>query len=448
MVAKLHTRKDLMGLGKRMSGYFFWYLIGFFVRMGLPHLLFFPLCMYLMGKEDFGKFIYAFGIISMIGLAPTKGLGDTFLRNIANIAENRRDLFLSTIMILAAIAIGGLLLLSGAVLLFMAGFNEDRQLLAWLLLVAVAFAAQNMVAIKITSFSFKRQFAQRALWQSIEGIAGFAAIPLIVIIGAWGLPIGYAAGHMAAYLLLIVVYNQPFRKAGESFDRNMAKRITASWIVLTSSGIFLLSSRYIHRSVLGIWSDYESVSVFFSATAVLETFIMPVDILGLFGYSILSAHSSKKIFSKQFSVLYTAVAGITTGITYLMICLFAQYILQIMYPSVTSAARQLIPIMGIGISMMVLAHLMRPFVMKFATAKTMLIISVVSLIAHAGAAFILIPKWNITGAAYSYCVGCGVVGLSWLAFFMDRFLFRPKRYTFAGSIDNIDAEAIEEDSAE
>ncbi|NLX13617.1 MAG: hypothetical protein GXY44_08195 [Phycisphaerales bacterium] len=99
--------------------------------------------------------------------------------------------------------------------------------------------------------------------------------------------------------------------------------------------------------------------------------------------------------------------------------------------------------MSIGAAMTILAHIMRPFVMKYASSRAMLVISIISFLAHVGPAFALIPKWNLMGAAYAYSIGCCAVGMSWLFFFMDRFLFRPQRYAFSSSIDNIDAEAVE-----
>ncbi len=436
--------KNLLDLGKRMSGHFFWYLIGFFIRMGLPQLLFFPLCMHLLGEDKFGKFIYAYGLVGMVGLAPTKGLVDTFLRNVASISERRRDLFLSTILILAAFIVSGLLLLTGAALILAVGFNADRQLLIWIALVVVAFAAQNMAGIQIAKFSFERKYAVRAIWQSIQGVAAFVAIPIILLIGAWGLPIGFAIGHTAAYVLLLIVYYHPFHKTKELFDRKMAKRVMTTWLILTSSGIFFLSSRYIHRSILGIWSDYQSVSIFFAAAAALEIFVVPIDIIGMFGFSILSAHSSSNIFSKRFCGLYASAVGVAALLLYALMTVLAKYLVKLMYPSVSLAAQELIPIMGVGVSMMVLAHLTRPFVMKFASSKTMLTISIISFAAHAGAAFSLIPRWHIRGAAYAYCIGCGVVGLTWLCFFLDRFLFRRKLYLISSSVDKIDAGAIED----
>lgn len=441
MASKILPNIDLLGLSKRISGHFFWYMTGYFVQMGLPQLLLFPLCMHLVGEESFGKFIYAYGIVSMIGLAPTKGLIDTFLRNIASISESRRNLFLSTILILAAFSVGILLLLAGIVLSITAGFVAERQLLVWIGFIAIAFAAQNMVAIKLTSFSFQRQFALRAFWQTLESLAGFGAIPCIILFGVWGLPIGYIIGHITVFLLLYFVHGHSLRKGISFFDFNMAKRIITTWLVLSGSIVFLLSSRYIHRSILGFWSDYEAVSTFFVATAVLEIFVMPLNIMGLFGFSILSRHSSTKLFSKRFCGLYSVASLMIAIVFYVLILLLSKYMLRIMYPSVAEAAWKLVPITAIGVSMTVLVHFVRPFVIKFSSSKTILAISIISFIAHTCTAFLLIPKWNITGAVYAYCIGNSVVGLTWMIIFIDRFIFRREQYTLSTLLDNIDSEA-------
>lgn len=421
-----------------MSGHFFWYATGFGLHLALPQLVLFPLCLHFMGADSFGKFIYAVGIVSMVGLAPTKGLTDTFLRNIAGIADQRRSLFLHTTFTLAACLVGSILLLVILTCLFINFFSQrGGDVVFWIAIIALAFAAQNMIDVGIVDLRFKRQFKVAAFWQSIGSALAFLALPALFLIGNWGVPIGFSTGHILAFVLLLAVRGNNF-VGRPYFDKAMAKRIGATWFVLSVSVLFLLSSHYIHRTMLGLCASYKMVSVFFAASATLAICIMPIGLLGLFGIPILSAHNSIERFSPRFCRLYSVATVVGGALFYALVILVARWPLYLLYPAVAHSATKLIPLMGVGISMTVLVHAVRPFVIKFASSRTLLLIGIVSLISHCGSAIILVPKWGLRGAAWAYCIGNSIVALNWFGVFVAKFAWRINTDNKGTSVDSID----------
>jgi len=438
MIVSLWKNKALLNRGKRLSGHFFWYATGFGLHLALPQLVLFPLCLHFMGAEAFGKFIYVVGIVSMVGLAPTNGLTATFLRNVAGVAEERHGLFLRTTFMLAACLVGSILFLAILACLFINFFSQrGGDIVLWIAIIALAFAAQNMIGVGIVDLRFKRRFRTAAFWQSIGSALAFLALPALFLIGNRGVPIGFSTGHILAFVLLLAVRGNNF-VSRPYFDKAMAKRIGATWFVLSVSVLFLLSSHYIHRTMLGLYASYEMVSVFFAASVTLTICIMPISLLGLFGIPILSTHNSIERFSPRFCRLYSVAAVVGGALFYVLVILVARWPLYLLYPAVAHSAAELIPLMGIGISMVVLIQAVRPFVIKFASSRTFLLIGIVSLISHCGSAMVLIPKWGLRGAAWAYCIGNSIVALNWFGVFVTKFAWRINTDNKGTSVDSID----------
>ena len=66
------------------------------VFVGLSRLVIFPVAAYLLGKEEFGLFIWSLGIVMMVGKAPSGGLQTGVIRNMARLEEPVKDILIST----------------------------------------------------------------------------------------------------------------------------------------------------------------------------------------------------------------------------------------------------------------------------------------------------------------------------------------------------------------
>ena len=424
--------------GKRLSGHLFWFLLGQAVGIGLPHVVLFPLCLHFAGPEGFGRFVYALGMVHLVGMSPTTGLGNTLLRNLTSVAEDRQPLLLRTAFVLGVAAVGGLVLLA---LLACAGVcihnPSNFQTTLWIALLVLAMAAQNISLLCTTDLTIRRRFAVREFWQNLGRLLSLLALPGLLLFGHAGMPIGFTLGYVVALWLLLAMRYRVFFGSPQ-WDGPMAKRVVTPWAVLSLSAVFYFSSHYVHRTILGVCGPYEMVSIFFAAAAALALCAMPVSTLGLFGILILSAYKSRRRFSPRALRWYAAAALAGPGCLYGIVLWVSPWILRLLYPAVADQALQPMSIMTIGIAMSMLMQASRPFVIKFASLRTLLITSIVAFVAHVGAALLLVPAWGITGAAWSYCIGQSIVGVTWYGFFVASLLRPNTADDSEASVDKLD----------
>ena len=95
--------------------------------------------------------------------------------------------------------------------------------------------------------------------------------------------------------------------------------------------------------------------------------------------------------------------------------------------------------MTLGIAATVLMHAARPFVQKFSSARTLLVIGVVSVVAHLGLGLVLIPTYGLTGAAWAYCSANVITSLVWFSCFVAGPARRSPGSAAGTSIDGFSA---------
>ena len=441
--------EGILKKGRRLTKYLLWYILEAVLSMGIMPLIVFPLCCHYLDKDGFGRFAWVFGAVGMVGMVPVSGLCDALLRNLKSVADDRRGLLLRTSFSLAVGVVGVALALTllgciGVVATGMADpLTEAPQTVAWIAIIALGFAARNILQVVSVDLTFTREFARRTFWRSLGFILTLSSIPAFFLLGATGFPLGYAAGHGMALALLLYTRRREFIKRPQ-LDRAMARRVSSSWAVLSVSSFLLQSGRLIHRTTLGMSDAFEEVAVFTAATTVLTLLLMPVNTLGLFGFQLMVAHDSMKRFSHSFLTLYTLAAVAGTVCLYVVSRLLAPWILDLMFPKVAEDALDPMGIMMIGVSTAVLSLATRPFVLKFSSRRMLILIGAGSLLGHLIPALILIPGWamglGLKGAAWAFCIGNIVSSLTWFGVFIAGFVISD----FGGgekiSPDNLDPE--------
>ena len=390
--------------------------------MGIMPLLLVPICTHIAGEETVGLFLYALGIVSLVGVTPTKGLNNALLRDLSATDKSRQPLLVRTSLFMAVTAMAVLLLVA----LVVCGSRmwqgtESTTTLWWIAILAVAFAARNLQTTGSVDLTVSRSFAQRMTWRSAGSVLALMAVPAFYLLGANGLPIGFAFGHVAALILLLTARRGLFLER-PIFARQMVGPLAKTWLVLSLVTFFAASGRYIHRTVLGSCHEMDTVTVFFAAAATLEICIMPISTLGLFGFQLLSAHRSRDRFSRRFFLGYVTATLVGVPCIYVVVRFVAAWPLRWLYAKQFDRAIEPLWIMAIGVSLTILMHASRPFVQKFSSLKALGAIGIVSLAAHLGAALVLIPDRGITGAAWSYTIGHAVTSLAWFAFLLVGFL--------------------------
>ena len=132
-----------------------------------------------------------------------------------------------------------------------------------------------------------------------------------------------------------------------------------------------------------------------------------------------------------------ALAG-TVGFYYLAGWL-APWVARLLYAEVAEEAIEPIGIMAFGVAATVLMHAARPFVQKFSSARTLLVIGVVSVVAHLGLGLVLIPTYGLTGAAWAFCAANVITSVVWFGFFVAGPARRSPGGAERTSIDGFDA---------
>ena len=411
--------------GRRLGGYFSWNVLEVLLDMGIMPIVLVPICRHIAGRETVGLFLFVLGIVSLVGVTPTKGLNNTLLRDLSAAEKSRQRLLVRTSLFMAVAAIAVLLLVALVVCGVLAWQGtKSTTTLWWVAILAVAFAARNLQNTGSVDLTVSRSFAQRMTWRSIGSVLALAAIPAFYLLGANGLPLGFAMGHVAALILLLTARRGLFLER-PLFARDLIGPLAKSWLILSLVTFFVASGRYLHRTVLGSCHGPDTVMVFFAAAATLEICIMPISTLGLFGFQLLSAHRDRDRFSPRFFAGYVVAAVAGVPCIYFLIRIVAAWPLSWLYAKEFDEAIEPLGIMAIGVSLTILMHAFRPFVQKFSSLKALGMIGIVSLVAHLGSALFLIPAHGINGAAWSYTIGHGVTGIAWFACFVTGFLKPP-----------------------
>ena len=411
--------------GKRLTGLFSWYVVEVILEMGIMPLVLIPICVQIADKNAVGMFIYVLGIVSLVGVTPTRGLNNALLRDLSATSSARRAVVIRTSMTMAVVVIG---LLVAATIVVCSGVARTNaastKTVWWIAILAIAFAARNLQTTGTVDLTVSRRFGQRMVWRSLGPVLALVAIPAYIVMDDDGLPLGFAFGHLAALCLLIFFRRRAF-VGRPQIERGMIGPLGRSWLVLSSVTFFATSGRYIHRTVLGSCHDFETVTTFFAGSAILDLCMMPLATLGLFGFQLLSAHRSREKFSRAFLLGFAAASLLGVPLFYFLARWLAVWPLNWFFSAETDRAMVPMSIMTIGMAITVLMHASRPFVQKFSSLRVLGVLGVVSLVAHLGAALVLIPDHGINGAAWSYTIGHGVTGIAWFACFSTGFLKQP-----------------------
>ncbi|MCH7925091.1 MAG: hypothetical protein IIC51_06115, partial [Planctomycetes bacterium] len=131
--------------GRRLGGYFSWNVLEVLLDMGIMPIVLVPICRHIAGRETVGLFLFVLGIVSLVGVTPTKGLNNTLLRDLSAAEKSRQRLLVRTSLFMAVAAIAVLLLVALVVCGVLAWQGtKSTTTLWWVAILAVAFAARNL----------------------------------------------------------------------------------------------------------------------------------------------------------------------------------------------------------------------------------------------------------------------------------------------------------------
>jgi len=425
---------------KRYFGYTFWVGLEAVVFAGVSRLLIFPIAAYLLGKEEFGLFLFSLGIVMMIGKAPSGGLETGIIRHFAELDGPGRDILVSTGLKLCKIAMW-LVVFAGIVVLGVVRYFRpmNPKIILCLIPLFVLLYSWNLFELQMVRYRVERKFALRTGWYGILGASLFISIPAAIFFGVIGMAWGFTLGYMIAQIMLSWRQGILFKRS--VYDAKMASSLMQIWFHLTVAGVIMMSSKYIYSIILGIFNSYSSVSVFFGATNIIYLAIAPLTILSSLLLSMLAGFKSLANLGKR--QRYTVLAGavsIAVGAS-LVVFIFGPFILSVMFPEFAAESSVILRWLVFIIPWRVAEQFSRPFVAKFGPIKFVPVLNFIALLGHLIPAALLIPKLGINGAVISYNIGCGMSAIAWLGTLIWTFKFCSVSEPYVESNDFVEDHA-------
>lgn len=399
---------------KKCFGYSFWVALEVVAFVGLPRLVVFPVGAYLLGKNEFGLFLFALGIVMLLGKAPSVGLETGVIRHLVGLQPPAKDLLVSTGLRLCKIAMLAVVGLGiGVVVTARCFWPIDTKLIWCLIPLLILLYSWNLFELQMVRYRVERRFALRTAWYSILGSLLFIAILGALLGGAVGMAWGYALGFVIAHIILSFGQRMPFRKS--SYDAASARLLKQVWFHVTVASVLAISSRYIYRIMLGVFHSYSDVAVLFGATNVVDLCLAPMCILGSLLLSVLGGFTRlEDVGRKQRYTVLAAGVSIAVGAT--LVVLFAgSFILSVMFPRFSGESARILRLIVMVIPCGVAILFTRPFVVKFGPIKFMPALNLITLLAHLVPGILLVPRFATKGAAISYNIGYAVSAVSYLA---------------------------------
>jgi len=409
---------------KRDIGYTFWVFAEQAAYLGLPRLVLFPVAAYLIGKEGFGIFSIALSITLLIGMQPQNGLATGLLRHLPEYEDRQSAALYGTAMRMSHWVMSAIVAV-GLIATVITGCTDvtSRRLLNCLFPLVILLYVENQFLLILTDTRFLRRFRQRAIWVAGCSISGVICGTIGAIVGdAPGLAWGYLLGNAAFYVVIRLRRESWFRAA---YNREMAAVLRADWLHITIAGILTVSIPHINRIVLGAYHSYDSVADFVAATTIMFVYLAPTACFGGLILSMLSRYSSASQLSRRGRTYYAAVLFFGVLILPVLMFLTGPAATRLLFPQFGQASVDLLRVLVWVVPSEAIACLTRPFIYKFAPARVIPIINLVSVVIILVLAFLLIPRYAAKGAAWGYVVGNTLTALVWVLVCTRLFLVAP-----------------------
>jgi len=391
-----------------------WVSLEMALFLGLPRLVLFPLTAHIVGKDQFGLFVFSLGIVMVIGHAPSVGLATGVIRNMAGLGGRDRERLVAVSLFLCWVAMVVIVALGICVVICLWACGVLDWAIALCLIPLFFFLGSwNLFDLQLVRYRVERRFDLRARWYGFLSALLFLMIPAAMFGGAVGMSWAYAGAFCLAYSLLslkkrVAIWPNPD-------DTVFKKTLTSIWLHVSLASALELSSRYVYRIMLGSFHSYADVSVFFGATNIIDLFLSPVMIMGSMLLSLLGGFVRLQDVGPRNKrlVLWSAVliCFVCTG----LLMTAGRFILRLLFPEFGAESLPVLRGLVLIIPCAIIVALARPFVVKFGPIKLIPILNLLVLASHLAPGLILIPPLATKGAVISCNVGYGLSAVLWLA---------------------------------
>jgi O-antigen/teichoic acid export membrane protein len=397
----------------RYTGYGFWTGVEVAMFTGLPRLLIFPVVAYIIGKDNFGLFIFAFSIVMTIGRTPSGGLVAGVIRYMSEMDEPDRHYLVTTAIMLCRIAMG-IVIIIGLFALFVARFVFHlKPELFWIILpLLFMLYSWNIFEVQAVRYRVERSFMVRAGWYSVLSLMLIISIPLSYFAGVVGMAWGYSLGFVIAQSILGYKQRILFKKL--VFHAKKAKLLSHMWLHMSLALILVLSARYVYRIILGLFGTYSDVSLLFGATNVIDLCVAPMAILQLVLLSMFARYQTiQELGKRRQLIVFSAVFALmilSTSFVYFA----GPFVTKLLFPEFAGESARILRSIVLVVPFSVIITFFNPFVVKFGDIRYVSALNFLTLLAHLVPALIMIPLWGIKGAVISLNIGYPISASGWL----------------------------------
>lgn len=407
---------------KRYFGYTFWVALEMMVIIGLPRLVIFPVAARLIGKEEFGVFLFALGIAMTIGHAPAAGLITGVIRHIADFEKQEKDVLVSTSIHLCRLAMLFIIAIALVAIFLVRSFLKIDLKVVWCLVpLMILLYSWNLFQLQMVRYRVERRFALRTGWCSIWSLLLFISIPSAIIGGVVGMAWGFMFGYVMAHVILSWRQRILFRNV--PYDARKASLLKTVWLHMSIASVLGFSSRYIYRIVLGVFDSFSNVSILFGATNIISLFMGPMNVLSSLLLSMFGKFSRLEDvgWRQKYTILGVAIS--ITVVSPILLLAIGPFLLSVMFPEFSVESIRVMRSILMVIPCVVISSISLPIIQKFGPIKCIPWLNFIILMSRLIPSVLLIPRFGLRGAVISYNVGFGISAVAWLVALIWTFKF-------------------------
>jgi O-antigen/teichoic acid export membrane protein len=372
------------------------------------------------GADAYGKYVHIFNWVSILAVLVTGGREDLVLTEITRYDVARQPAFTAWLIkrtnshILLAWLFTGIGFLTTIFILPVVTLHEYRYdfLIAWTAVYFVAFLTLNQAILQALNHIRLSQVVDRLvrpflliLFFGVALFAGYSASSRLLI-GVAEMALGGSCLVLAA--LLLAKTRTYFGARQNVFPPEKLTKKTVHFFLITLMTLLITK---ISMLVLPYFSDRRSIGIFNISYRFADLVVYPFFLMHAVLPQLFARHALTDVSDKQ--SLYSSSTKLMMALSLplmLLIAVVGKYLLGWFGNDFTS-----------GYSALILLSISQLFYSLFGPANTVLMMqgrerqSVVCLLVYVlllfGLNLVLVPRWGITGGAFSTLIGCLVYNI-------------------------------------
>ncbi|MCX6711566.1 MAG: flippase [Candidatus Woesearchaeota archaeon] len=382
---------------------------------------FYVLILARLGSYKFGLLNIGFGVYAIVGIIALLGLNTGVLRYVSFYkAKNDKNKIKGAIVSALQIALPLSLLLSSIIFIFanqIASLFHDNNLVLILriMIIGVPFFVLGNIFIHVLRAYHKIGYAVGAR-EVIEKIVNISITLILFYFGLniYGASIAYTVAAVSTFVISFYLMEKKvfsiFSKIKTYYYRNEMVKYS---LPLVLTGFFFMIIRWVNTFILGYFKDASYVGIYNVSLSTADLMYLAPMALTTLSFPIMTERYSKSE-NKDLKAIYdTTTKWIFLVIIpiYLVFFFFSKNILGIMFGNEYSKGALTLSILAAGYILCSLSKTATDILSIAKKTKIIFYITLVAAIINVMLGFILVPKYNLIGAALSTSISFTIMGI-------------------------------------